>query len=323
MVGIVKLFLEKKFLVKVIAIDSVHPILYDQLRSFGCTVDECSHLKGEELLKILPQYEGFIIRSKFKITKEIITVCPHLKFIARSGSGMENIDLEFAKSKGVECFNSPEGNRDAVAEHLLGMVLMLINKLKIADAEVRNGIWKRAENRGIELKGKTFALIGYGQMGSAVAQRLQGFDIKVLAYDKYKGNHEYRASMEEIFEHADFVSLHLPLTAETTNIANAEWFNSFKKNIFFINTARGKCVKTAHLVSALKSGKVRGACLDVLEYESVSFENINAEELPQDFHYLIHSDKVVLSPHIAGWTHESYEKLSTFLAEKIKKKFFS
>ncbi len=307
---------------KVIAIDSVHPILYDKLRSYGCTVDEFSHLKGEELLKILPQYDGFIIRSKFKITKEIITVCPQLRFIARSGSGMENIDLEFAKSKGIECFNSPEGNRDAVAEHVLGMILMLINKLKIADTEVRNGIWKRAENRGLELKGKTFALIGYGQMGSAVAQRLQGFDVKILAYDKYKEQYDCKASMEEVFEHADFVSLHLPLTSETTNIADAKWFNSFKKDIFFINTARGKCVKTADLVSAIKSGKIRGACLDVLEYESVSFEKLTAEELPQDFQYLIQSDKVVLSPHIAGWTNESYEKLSTFLAEKIKARFF-
>ncbi len=307
---------------KVIAIDSVHPILYNQLRSFGCTVDECSHLKGEELLKILPQYEGFIIRSKFKITKEIIDACPSLKFIARSGSGMENIDLAYAKSKGIECFNSPEGNRDAVAEHVLGMILMLINKLKIADAEVRNGIWKRAENRGIELKGKTFALIGYGQMGSAVAQRLKGFDVKILAYDKYKEQHDFKASMDDIFEHADFVSLHLPLTAETTNIANAQWFKNFKKDIFFINTARGKCVNTSDLVTAMKNGKVRGACLDVLEYESVSFENIEAKNLPEDFQYLITSDKIVLSPHIAGWTFESYEKLSSFLAEKIKAKFF-
>lgn len=308
---------------KVIAIDSVHPILYNQLRSFGCTVDECSHLKGEELLKILPQYEGFIIRSKFKITKEIIDACPSLKFIARSGSGMENIDLAYAKSKGIECFNSPEGNRDAVAEHVLGMILMLINKLKIADAEVRNGIWKRAENRGIELKGKTFALIGYGQMGSTVAQRLKGFDVKILAYDKYKEQHDFKASMDDIFEHADFVSLHLPLTAETTNIANAQWFKNFKKDIFFINTARGKCVNTSDLVTAMKNGKVRGACLDVLEYESVSFENIEAKNLPEDFQYLITSDKIVLSPHIAGWTFESYEKLSSFLAEKIKAKFFS
>lgn len=308
---------------RVIAIDSVHPVLYEKLRSYGCVVDECSHLKGEELLKILPQYEGFIIRSKFKITKEIIDACPQLKFIARSGSGMENIDLVYAKLKGIECFNSPEGNRDAVAEHVLGMILMLINKLKIADAEVRSGIWKRAENRGIELKGKTFALIGYGQMGSAVAQRLQGFEVKILAYDKYKEQHDYKASMEEIFDQADFVSLHLPLTEETKNIANAEWFNSFKKDIFFINTARGKCVKTTDLVLALKSGKVRGACLDVLEYESVSFENIDAKNLPEDFQYLIQSDKIVFSPHIAGWTYESYEKLSSFLAEKIKVRFFS
>ena len=306
---------------KVIAIDSVHPILYEQLRSYGCVVDECSHLKGEELLKILPQYEGLILRSKFKITKEIIDACPNLKFIARSGSGMENIDLVYAKSKNIECFNSPEGNRDAVAEHVLGMILMLINKLKIANAEVCKGIWKRAENRGIELKGKTFALMGYGQMGSAVAQRLQGFDVKILAYDKYKMDHDHQASMEEIFEHADFVSLHLPLTEETKNIANEKWFNQFKKNIFFINTARGKCLQTEDLVDALKRGKVRGACLDVLEYEATSFENLDAKNLPEAFQYLIQSEKVILSPHIAGWTYESYEKLSIFLADKIKAKY--
>ncbi|MCX6183382.1 MAG: NAD(P)-binding domain-containing protein [Bacteroidetes bacterium] len=306
---------------RIIAIDSVHPVLYEELRKHGHVVDELTHLSGEELLSVLPQYEGFIIRSKFKITKEIIDACPKLKFIARSGSGMENIDLTYAKSKGIECFNSPEGNRDAVAEQVLGMLLMLLNKLKIADTEVRNGIWKRAENRGIELKGKTFAIIGYGQMGSAVAQRLQGFEMKVLAYDKYKTTYNYQSSMEEIWDQADFVSLHLPLTEETRNIVNEEWLNKFKKNIFLINTARGQCVKTSDLVAALKHGKVRGACLDVLEYEAVSFENLNSKDLPEDFQYLIKSDKVILSPHIAGWTHESYEKLSTFLAKKIIDRF--
>ena len=306
---------------KIIAIDSVHPVLYDELRKQGHTVDELTHLSGTELQVVLPQYEGFIIRSKFKITKEIIDACPQLKFIVRSGSGMENIDLAYARSKGIECFNSPEGNRDAVAEHVLGMILMLINKIKIADAEVRKGIWKRAENRGIELKGKTFAIIGYGQMGSAVAQRLQGFEMKILAYDKYTTNYEYEASMEEIYAQADFVSLHLPLTEETQYIVNEKWLNQFKKDIFLINTSRGKCVKTTDLVKALKSGKVRGACLDVLEYETVSFEKLDTQSLPEDFQYLIQSDKVILTPHIAGWTHESYEKLSSFLAKKIIRRF--
>jgi len=302
---------------KIIAIDSVHPVLYEELRKHGHTVDELTHLSQKELLLLLPQYEGFIIRSKFKITKEIIDLSVKLKFIARSGSGLENIDVAYAKSKGIECFNSPEGNRDAVAEHVLGMILMLLNKLKIADAEVRKGIWKRAENRGIELKGKTFALIGYGQMGSAVAQRLQGFDVKILAYDKYKMAYDYQASMEEIFEHADFVSLHLPLTEETSYLVNEEWLNKFKKDIFLINTSRGKCVNTIDLVKALRNGKVRGACLDVLEYEAVSFENLDAKNLPEAFQYLIQSDKVILTPHIAGWTHESYKKLSSFLSKKI------
>ncbi len=306
---------------KIIAIDSVHPVLYEELRKHGHTVDELTQLSREELLSILPQYEGFIIRSKFKITKEIIDLSIKLKFIARSGSGLENIDVAYAKSKGIECFNSPEGNRDAVAEQVLGMILMLINKLKIADNEVRNGIWKRAENRGIELKGKTFALIGYGQMGSAVAQRLQGFDVKILTYDKYKNDYPFQTSMEEIFAEADFVSLHLPLTEETTYLVNEAWLTKFKKNIFIINTSRGKCVKTNDLVKALQSGKVRGACLDVLEYEAVSFEKLDTQKLPEDFHYLIESDKVILSPHIAGWTHESYEKLSSFLAQKIISKF--
>jgi len=308
---------EKNNPLKIIAIDSVHPILYDELRNHGHTVDELSHLSGEKLLAVLPSYDGFIIRSKFKITRTILDSCPQLKFIARAGSGMENIDLEYAHSKGVLCFNSPEGNRDAVAEHVLGMILMLLNKIKITDAEVRNGIWKRAENRGIELKGKTFALIGYGQMGTAVAQRLKGFEVKILAFDKYKTNFENEATMEEIYGQADFVSIHLPLTNETEYLVDETWLNLFHKNIFFINTARGKCVKTSALVAALESGKVRGACLDVIEFEALSFESISAIETPLEMQYLMQSDKVILTPHIAGWTHESHLKLSAFLAEKI------
>lgn len=307
---------------KVIAIDSVHPILYEQLRKMGCIVDEHTHLSQEELLKILPHYEGFIIRSKFKITKEIIDVCPQLKFIARSGSGMENIDLAYAKERGIECFNSPEGNRDAVAEHVLGMLLMLLNNLRRADQEVRNGIWKRAENRGIEIKGKTFAIIGYGQMGSAVAERLKGFDCKILAYDKYKSSHNFQATMQEIFEQADFVSLHIPLSEDNINLVNETWLKSFKKNIFLINTARGKCLHTKSLINAIERGKVLGACLDVLEFESISFENISGN-INEELLYLQKCDKVILSPHIAGWTNESYEKLSTFLVQKIKARFFS
>ncbi len=312
---------EKNNALKIIAIDSVHPILFDVLRAQGHTVDELTHLASDELLSIIPKYEGFIIRSKFKITKEILDLCPKLKFIARAGSGMENIDLPYATSKGVLCFNSPEGNRDAVAEHVLGMLLMLLNKLKSADNEVRQGIWKRAENRGIELKGKTFAIIGYGQMGSAVAQRLQGFEMNVLAYDKYKSGFAHEATMEKIYAQADFVSIHLPYTDETKYLVNDDWIARFAKDFFLINSARGKCVDTEALIKALQSGKIRGACLDVLEYESVSFEHIDAAQLPAPFQYLIQSEKVILSPHIAGWTHESHVKLSSYLADKITKAF--
>ena len=261
------------------------------------------------------------MRSKFKITKEIIDSAPNLKCIARVGAGMENIDLAYARQKGIACVNSPEGNRDAVAEHALGMLLCLFNSITKANAEVHAGTWLREENRGVELCGKTIGIIGYGNMGSAFAQRLQGFDVKVLAYDKYKkgfGNDFVEeSSLEELYEKMDILSLHTPLTEETHYLINDEFINRFKKNMYIINTARGKCLNTSDLVKSIQSGKVLGACLDVLEYEAISFEGIDVKEIPAPMQYLMKSGKVILTPHIAGWTHESNVKLAEVLAQKI------
>jgi D-3-phosphoglycerate dehydrogenase len=236
---------------------------------------------------------------------------------------MESIDVEHAEKKGIACFNSPEGSRDAVGEHSVGMILALMNNICYSDKQVRQGIRKREENSGLEIKGKTIGIIGYGNMGSAFAQRLQGFEAEVIAYDKYKFNYSSNLVKEEtmktLFEKTDILSLNVPLTVETYYLVDNLFLNKFKKNIFIINTARGPVVKTDDLVKNLKSGKVRGAALDVLEYESFSFEKYNTDEFPESYKYLITSDNVVLNPHIAGLTKESYVKLSNVLANKIMK----
>jgi len=306
---------------KILFIDSNHPRLYEMLVQQGFICDLFYNKPADELKKLIPQYDGIVLRSKFKITKEIIDSAPNLKCIARVGAGMENIDVAYAEKKGIVCVNSPEGNRDAVAEHALGMLLALFNNLIKANAEVRLGKWLREENRGVELCGKTIGIIGYGNMGAAFAKRMQGFDVKVLAYDKYKTNfgNEFvqESRVEDIFEQADVLSLHTPLTEETNYLINDAFIKQFKKNIYIINTARGKCLNTTDLVKNIESEKVLGACLDVLEYEAVSFEGIDVKEMPVPLQTLIKSDKVILSPHIAGWTRESNIKLAEFLAEKI------
>lgn len=308
---------------RILLADSNHPVLFETLEAAGLQCDHFWDKSADELIQLLPQYDGLVIRSKFKVTQEILKNCPKLKCIGRVGAGMENIDTAYALSKGIIPLCVPEGNKDAVGEHALGMLLMLLNHLKRADEEVRKGIWIRAENRGYEIKGKTIALIGYGNMGEAFAEKLSGFGCTILAYDKYKSGFSKgpvkEASMHEIFEHCDILSLHLPYTPETDHYFNSAFLKQFKKSIYVINTARGKCLNTVDLVEGLISGKIKGACLDVLEYESVSFENIAANEMPQAFNYLIKSDKVVLSPHIAGWTHESNYKMSLGIAQKMLK----
>lgn len=308
-------------MIKILLADSNHKVLHETLQAAGLHCDLFWDKSAEELKALLPEYDGLVLRSKFKITKEIIDSAKKMKCIGRAGAGMENIEVPYAESKGIKCVSAPEGNRDAVAEHTMGMLLMLFNNLKRVDAEVRNGIWLRAENRGVELLGKTIGIIGYGNMGSAFAQRLQGFGCKVLVYDKYKkgfGNSSLvETTLVELYNECDIVSLHTPLTDETNYLINADFISKFKKNIYIMNTARGKCLNTADLVSSLESGKVLGACLDVLEYESISFENLDATKLPAPMQYLIKSDKVVLSPHIAGWTHESNYRISKIIAEKM------
>ena len=308
---------------KVLFLDTIHPILEERLVGLGyvCEHDTASS-KQEIELKII-DYFGVVIRSRFTIDASFLDKATPLKFIARSGAGLENIDVGHANSKGIKVFNSPEGNQDAVAEHALGMLLILFNQLKKGDAEVRNGIWDREGNRGIEIAGKTVAIIGYGNMGSAFAKRLIGFDCNVIAYDKYKkdfGNELVKAvDLATVFMLADIVSIHLPLSDETQHYIDAAFLSKFEKPIYIINTARGNNICIADLITSIQTNQVLGACLDVLEYETNSFETINSKELPKDFQYLAASDKVILSPHVAGWTEESYVKLSSFLADKIEK----
>ena len=308
---------------KILFIDSNHPVLHQTLEKAGHSCDLQYQWTLEEIISHVHLYDGIVIRSRVKINKEIIDRATRLKFIARAGAGMENIDTVYAENKGIRCLHAPEGNRDAVAEHALGMLLSLFNNLCRANREVREGKWIREGNRGVELMGKTVGIIGFGNMGSAFAERLRGFGVNVLAYDKYKigfGNSFVQeVPLERIFEEADVLSLHTPLTEETRNLINHSFIGQFKKNIYIINTARGKSLNTADLVVNLKSGKVLGACLDVLEYEMTSFENLDITTLPEAFQYLIQSDKIMLSSHIAGWTHESNEKIARILAEKILK----
>jgi D-3-phosphoglycerate dehydrogenase len=306
---------------KILFIDSVHPLIREELTGMGFQCDLFPDYKRPEFLSIADQYIGMIIRSKINLDKEFLDRAAKLKFIGRVGAGMESIDVDYATSKGIRCLNSPEGNRDAVGEHSLGMLLSLMNNLNRADHQVRTGTWNREGNRGMEVKGKTVGIIGYGNMGSAFAQRLKGFDATVISYDKYKmgysdGNTR-ETTLEEVFEKSDILSLHVPLTAETTFMVNDAFLLKFRKNIWLINTSRGPVLKTADLVKHIKSGKVKGAALDVLEYEDASFEMISGK-MPEELEFLMKSDKVILTPHIAGWTQESNVRLAQVLVEKIR-----
>lgn len=303
---------------KLLFIDTVHPILQNTLLKYGYDCVMADKWSKEEILEKIELFQGIVIRSRIPIDQAFLDATKNLKFIARAGAGLENIDVSYAKSKKIMLINAPEGNRDAVAEHTLGMLLSLFNKLNQADKEVRKGKWLREENRGIELKGKTVGIIGYGYMGAAFAQRLMGFECTVLAYDKYKKGFgtDFIKEVDQkiVLEKSDVLSLHIPLTEETHHFVNEGFIQSVKKNFYLINTARGNVVDTNALAEGIKSGKILGACLDVLEHESSSFEELNPSPSLQ---YLLDSDKTILSPHIAGWTVESHEKLSSVLAEKI------
>ena len=307
---------------KILFIDTVHPLIREELTGMGYQCDFFPGYGRKEFLSVADQYAGIIIRSKISIDKEFLDRSARLEFIGRVGAGMENIDVGYAESLGIRCLNSPEGNRDAVGEHAMGMLLSMLNHLSRADQQVRQGIWNREGNRGTEIKGKTVGIIGYGNMGSAFAQRLKGFDARVISYDKFKLNYSdgntIETSMDEIFRQTDILSLHVPLTEETLHLVDDAFLQRFHKQIWLINTARGQVVKTADLVKNLASGKVTGAALDVLEYEDTSFESLSGN-IPADLSYLLKAGNVIMTPHIAGWTHESNVKLAMVLVGKIRK----
>ncbi|WP_300672404.1 2-hydroxyacid dehydrogenase [Soonwooa sp.] len=305
---------------KILLLDKNHPLIDEQLLAQGFVLDEDFSSSYDEVLKKINNYDGIIIRSRIPIDANFLNHAKNLKFIARVGAGMENIDMETAKALNIELINSPEGNRDSVAEHVLGMLLILMNRLFIASNEVKNGIWLREENRGDELLGKTFGIIGYGNMGKAVAKRLSGFGVEVIFYDilpNLSDEFATQVSLEELQKRADILSLHIPLTDLTHYMIDDNFINKMGKDFYFVNTARGKNLKTSALVEALKSKKVKAAALDVLEYEKSSFENLDAEN--DDLKYLLNSENVIVTPHIAGWTHQSKEKLAQFIVDKILK----
>jgi D-3-phosphoglycerate dehydrogenase / 2-oxoglutarate reductase len=310
--------------VKVLHLDTNHPLLIQQLSAAGFQNHEDYTSSKSEIEKKINLYDGLIIRSRFSLDASFLDKATNLKFIGRVGAGLENIDCDYALSKGIELIAAPEGNRNAVGEHALGMLLSLFNKLNKADLEVRKGLWLREENRGLELDGKTVGLIGYGNMGKAFAKKLRGFDVTVLCYDikpNIEDENATQVSLQEIHERADVLSLHTPQTSQTVGMINTSFIEQFKNPFWLINTARGKNVVTKDLVGALKSAKVLGAGLDVLEYEKSSFENLFTNEIPEEFQYLIDSENVLLSPHVAGWTIESNIKLAQTIVDKIKAKF--
>lgn len=306
---------------KVYFIDTVHPILWERLTMFGYECVDLTRTPAADLLPIIRDAKGLVIRSRITLSRDILSQLFDLQFIARSGSGLENIDTSFCKDNKIQFFNSPEGNRNAVAEHALGMLLALFNNIVKSNNEIRLGIWDREGNRGVELDGKTVGIIGFGNNGAAFAKKLKGFDVKVMAYDKYKtgfGDHFVQeCTLQAIQEQADVISFHVPQNKETIHFFNDDFLSNCIKNMYLLNLSRGKIVDTTTLVKGLKSEKIKGACLDVLEYEKASFESFFEQEHSEDFRYLLQSERVLLSPHIGGWTNESYFKLSNVLADKI------
>ena len=304
---------------KILVVDTMHPSLLPMLETRGWEFEYVPGIQREEIITKIENFDGLIIRSKTELDQEILNKAIKLKFIARAGAGIEKVDINETYKRNIQIFNAPEGNRDAVAEHAIGMLLALFNKIITADDEVRHKIWQREENRGLEIKGKTIGIIGYGNMGRAFAQRLSSFECEVLAYDKYlksfSDKYAREVDREEIFEKADILSLHVPLTIESKGMVNKVFLNSFNKNIYVINTARGEILLLSDLLEAIESGKVAGACLDVLENEKLKNLSIKEEEI---LNKLLKKENIIFSPHIAGWTHESYVRINEVLVGKIE-----
>ncbi|MFI5136957.1 MAG: NAD(P)-dependent oxidoreductase [Sphingobacteriales bacterium] len=301
----------------ILIVDDIHPIFMEQAEAKGYRCDYLPLIKPDEALQIIGNYTGLVMRSKFKLNRQYIDAGRNLRFVCRAGAGMDNIDEAYAAEKGIELINAPEGNMDAVGEHAVGLLLALMNNFNVADAQIRAGSWQREANRGYELKGKTVGIIGYGFMGRSFARKLSGFEVNVIAYDKYKtgfsDQYAREVSMEEIVKYSDVLSLHIPLTAETEGLVNEKYLFHFKKPIFLLNTARGKVAQIRAVLNAIKQGKILGAGLDVLESEK--FPALAEQEW---FEELCKSNKVILTPHVAGWTFESYRKISEVMAEKLR-----
>ncbi|MGK0385521.1 MAG: D-3-phosphoglycerate dehydrogenase [Patiriisocius sp.] len=305
---------------KVLHLDQNHPLLIQQLTQAGFDCAEDYTSPKEAIEQVIEHYDGIVIRSRFTIDKQFLDAAKNLKFIARVGAGLESIDIPYATRKKIALIAAPEGNKNAVGEHALGMLLSLFNNLNRADREVKKGQWNREFNRGIEIEGKTIGLIGYGNMGRSFAKKLKGFNCTVFCYDikeRVSNKNATQVSLKTLQEMADVVSLHTPWTPLTNQMINADFIVGFQKPFWLINTARGKSVVTKDLVAGLKSGKILGAGLDVLEYEKLSFETLFSGTIPQDFKALLAMDNVILSPHIAGWTLESKEKLAQVIVDKI------
>jgi D-3-phosphoglycerate dehydrogenase len=303
----------------ILIIDDIHPYLLEQLPTIGYEVDYRPETKADELSGIIKNYTGLVVRSKTNITKDIIDVATKLKFIGRAGSGVEIIDVEYAKQKGIVCFNTPEANKDAVGEQAVGMLLSLLTNINKSYNEIRNGIWEREGNRGYELSELVVGIVGYGNTGSAFSQKLGGFGCRIIAYDKYKkgfGNSIVEeVSMETLYNDADVVSHHLPLTPETKGLINIQYLQSFKKDIYLLNLSRGGIMQTADILTALKTNKLRGVALDVLENEKLTEYSFDER---QQLSNLMSYNNVLITSHIGGWTHESYYKISRSLFKKIK-----
>ena len=306
----------------ILQLDKNHKLISKQLSAKSFLLEEDFYSSYQEILEKIKNFDGIIIRSRIPLDKNFLEKASHLKFIARVGAGMENIDVVTAEKLGIKLISSPEGNRDAVAEQTLGMLLVLMNRLFISSQQVKNGIWKREENRGTELKGKTFGIIGYGNMGKAVAKRLSGFGVRVIFHDilpNLSDEFAQQVSLSELQKEADIISLHLPYSEQSKYYIDSSFIANMQKDFYLINTARGQHIKTKSLVEALKSGKILGAALDVLEYEKASFENIETKN--PDLQFLLECEKVIITPHIAGWTHESKVKLAQVIVDKILANF--
>lgn len=305
---------------KVLITDNTHPALQQTLEEAGHEVTIDTAVTYDSLLEKIKDFDAMVVRSKIEIDRNFLDHARHLKCIGRVGAGMETIDVDYAESLGIRCINSPEGNRDAVGEHALGLLLSLFNHIAYADKQVRQGIWHREENRGLEIKGKTIGIIGLGNMGRAFAQRLQGFDCRIIAYDKYKPaghapSYVEEVSLQKLQEEADVISFHVPLTDETRYMLNLDFICAFAKPFYLINTSRGAVVKTADLAEAIRSQKILGAALDVLEYEEMTKDSIDTTH--PDLQYLLSCPNTLFTPHVGGWTVESKYKLAYYLGKKM------